>query len=117
MKRDRIVYWVSTGLLSFMMLFSAVMYILSHDEVAGIVVRLGYPAYIVYPLAVLKILGIVAILANISPFLKYLAYAGFFYDFVLALAAHLVAGDGEMGPALVALILLIVSFVYDRKVR
>ena len=116
MKRDKIIYWISTGLLCLMMVASGIMYMLNYSEVAAVFVALGYPAYLVYPLAVLKLLGVLAILANKSRLLKDLAYAGFFYDFLLAASAHINAGDGEYLPALAALILLIVSFVYDRKV-
>ena len=117
MKRDKIIYWMATGLLSFMMFLTGIMYIFNSDMVAAVFTRLGYPSYLVYPLAILKLLGVLAIVTNKSKFLKHLAYAGFFYDFLLALSGHLVAGDGELGPSLVALILLIVSYVYDGKVR
>ena len=115
MKQDRIVYWGSTGLLCLMMTGSAAAYVLVHDQVSATFEALGYPTYLIYPLAVAKLLGVLAILTKKSRLLKDLAYAGFFYDFLLAGAAHLHAGDGEFIPAIVALLLLIVSFIYDRK--
>jgi len=115
MKRNRIIYWGSTGLLCGMMTASAAMYVFGNAEVSAVFAALGYPTYLVYPLAVAKLLGVLAILTKRSPFLKDLAYAGFFYDFLLAGSAHLHAGDGDIIPALAALLLLIVSFVYDRK--
>lgn len=116
MKRDKIIYWIATGLLCLMMLFSAGMYFFNHEEVVQVFATLGYPAYIVYPLAIAKILGLLAILTKRSQVLKEWAYAGFFFDFVLALAAHLQAGDGEFGGAAVAIVLLFVSYAYDKKV-
>jgi len=42
--------------------------------------------------------------------LKEWAYAGFFFDFVLAFFAHFMVNDGEFAPALVALVLLFTSY-------
>ena len=115
MKREKIIYWGSTGLLCAMMAASAIMYVVNYSEVSTVFVALGYPKYLIYPLAVAKLLGVLAILTKKSRLLKGLAYAGFFYDFLLAVSAHLHAGDGEYIPAFAALILLTVSFIYDRK--
>ncbi|WP_209319811.1 hypothetical protein [Ancylomarina longa] len=38
-----------------------------------------------------------------------------FFDFLIAFSAHIVANDGEFGMAAVAIILLIVSKIYDGK--
>ena len=78
--------------------------------------RLGFPTYIIYPLAIAKILGLIAIWSRKSKMLKEWAYAGFFFDFVLALSAHLVVKDGEWIPAFVALILLSISYLWSNKV-
>jgi hypothetical protein len=79
-------------------------------------VSLGFPIWIIYPLAGLKILGAITVFTRFSSFLKELAYAGFFYDAALALAAHIMVRDGEFAPAIVALVLVTVSWTYDRKV-
>ena len=115
MNRDKIIYWAATGILSLMMFASAGMYLFNNTQVSELFVALGYPAYLVVPLAVLKIFGVAAILTKGSKILKDLAYAGFMYDFLLAASAHVNAGDGEFLPALAALVLLGVSFLYDRK--
>ena len=116
MKIYKIAYWISTGLLCLLMLASAGMYIFNHQAVLEIFKTLGYPTYIVYPLAVAKILGIIAIISKQSKWLKEWAYAGFFFDFLLAISAHLNAGDGEYPLPIIALILLLVSYVFDKKV-
>jgi len=116
MKRNKIIYWVATGLLSAMILMSAGMYFFNHAEVAATFEKLGYPSYLVYPLAVVKLLGIVAILTKKSAVLKEWAYAGFFFDFVLAFFAHVSIGDGEQFGAVIALILLAVSYTFDKMV-
>jgi hypothetical protein len=115
-KGNKVIYWGATGLLSAMMLMAAGMYFFNHEMVAELFASLGYPTYIIYPLAVAKILGITAILTKKCKTLKEWAYAGFFYDLVLALSAHLMVGDGEFAGALVALVLLMVSYHYDKKV-
>lgn len=114
-KRNRIIYYIATGLLTALMLMSAGMYFFNHEMVAETFSKLGYPTYIIYPLAIAKILGLIAIWTKKSNTLKEWAYAGFFFDFVLALAAHLHIKDGEFGGALVAIILLLVSYVFDKK--
>jgi hypothetical protein len=57
-------------------------------------VSLGYPAFAVIPQGVAKVLGLVAILSRRSRLLTGLAFAGFFYDTTLALAGHVVQGNG-----------------------
>lgn len=116
-KRNRIIYFVATGLLTALMLMSAGMYFFNHEMVAETFGKLGYPSYIIYPLAIAKILGLIAIWTKKSNTLKEWAYAGFFFDFVLAISAHLYVKDGEFAPALVAIFLLIVSYIFDKKYR
>ncbi len=115
-KRNKIIYWLATGLLSALMLMSASMYVFNYEMVNQTFVKLGFPVYIIYPLAVAKLLGLIAILSRKSKFLKEWAYAGFFFDFVLALSAHWVVNDGEFVPAFAAIVLLIISYKYDKKV-
>ena len=77
--------------------------------------KLGFPAYIIYPLAMAKILGLIAIWTNKSKTLKEWAYAGFFFDFVLAASAHININDGEFGAAVFAMILLLLSYNLNNK--
>ena len=113
-QRNKIIYWVSTGLLCLLMFGSAMMYFFFIDPT--VFVDLGYPTYLIYPLAVAKLLGITAILTRKSELLKEWAYAGFFFDMVLALAAHIAVRDGEWPPAALGLIFLVVSRFYENKV-
>lgn len=109
-KRDQIIYYVVTGLFSLLMVFSAGMYIFAHDVAVEAFTRLGFPIYIIYPLAVAKLLGLVAIWTNKSKPLKQWAYAGFVFDLLLASSAHIMVGDGEFPAATGALVLVLVSF-------
>ncbi len=113
----KIAYWIATGLLSALMLFSASMYFFNHEEILKTFTSFTYPGYVIYPLAVLKLSGITVILLNKWKALKEWAYAGFFFNFVLAFFAHQQAGDGKLGGALVAIVLLLTSYFLGKKVR
>ena len=115
MTRNTLTYRISTGLLSVMMIGAPAMYVFNHEEVSAVFTKLGYPTYIIYPLAVAKLLGLVAIWTRKIETLKNLAYAGYFYDLILAVSAHVMAGDGEFAPALVALVLVSVSYYSGEK--
>ncbi len=117
MSSNRKIFLVSTVLLSLMMLMSAFMYFFQHDHVTDEFTTLGFPAYLVYPLAIAKILGVVAINYSANKTITYLAYAGFFFNFLLAATAHIVHKDGDQWPAIIAMIILIVSFIYRQKVE
>lgn len=116
MKRNKIIYLIATGLLSSMMLFSASMYIFSHEEIKGLFTGFGYPTYIIYPYAIAKLLGLVAIWQNKLPLLREWAYAGFFFAFILAFFAHFMIGDGDQMGALIAMVLLLLSYFFKRKI-
>lgn len=107
--------WISTGLLSAMMLMSAGMYFFNNGEVQKVFESLGYPTYIIYPLAVAKIIGVIVLWVSKNRSLKDWAYAGFFFDFVLAFFAHIMISDGQFGGAIIALILLAASYYSWKK--
>ena len=112
----KIIYWIATVALCGIMLFSAQMYIFNTAMVKGFFESFSYPTYIVIPLAVAKILGVIAILTNKIHWIKEWAYAGFFFDLVLAILAHYYKGD-SLGLSFIALILLGVSYGIGKKVR
>ena len=117
MKRNKIIYYVSTGLLSLLLLFSAGMYIFNHEEVAEMFTKFGYPTYIIYPYAIAKLLGIFALWMPNFDKLKEWAYAGFFFAFMFAFFAHFMIGDGDQMGALIAMILLVVSYIFNKKLN
>lgn len=101
--RDRTIrwlYWFSTGLVVLVYLGGAAFYIFLHDMAVGMYENvLHYPAYLVWPLAILKIVGAVVILWRPSAMLADWAYASMFWHLVLAVSAHLAAGDPGWPPA------------------
>lgn len=115
MKRDKIIYLVATGLLTALMLFSSSMYFFDHEMVSETFSSLGFPTYIIYPLAIAKLLGLVAIWTRKSRMLLEWAYAGFCFDFLLASSAHIIVKDGAHIAAIVALVLLFTSYFFGKR--
>src|SRR5664280_2138128 len=93
-KRNKIIYWVATGLLAFGMLASGLSQLFHVKEMNEIITHVGYPLYFMYIIGVWKILGVIAILIPAQKLLKEWAYAGFFFLMTGALISHLVIGDG-----------------------
>jgi len=116
MDSAKVIYWISTGLMCALFAFSAGMYFTQYEMVQGFFEHLGFPVWIIYPLAVAKVLGIVAVLSNKSQLLKEWAYAGFFFDAILAAAAHQITDGGGAGMSIGGIILVLVSRYYDSKI-
>lgn len=114
MSTRKIIYWVSTIIVCAIMCMSAFMYFTQYEMVKGFYETFGYPTYIIYPLAVAKVLGVVAILTKISRSLTEWAYAGFFYDILLAFMAHYTT-DGSIELTIVAMFALQISYYSWKK--
>jgi len=94
MKKTKILYWIFTGLLAALMLFSSIPDILVVPDAVKIVTdHLGYPKYIIAFLGVAKLLGVIAILVPGFPRLKEWAYAGFVFDLAGAMYSSIAVGD------------------------
>jgi len=116
MEINKVIYWVSTLIMCGVFAFSANMYFTNTEMVKGFFTSLGYPSYIVIPLAVLKVLGIIAVLTKQSKMLMEWAYAGFFFDAVLAYTAHRVAEDGGTMFSIIAMVSLVISRIFYSRV-
>lgn len=117
MKRNRILYYISTGGLTLIMLASVGMYFFNTDEVRAVFTQLGYPSYLVYPLAIAKVLGLIAVWTRRSNTLLEWAYAGFFFDTLLAATAHTMISDDGQWMALVAMLLVFISYRSEKLLR
>lgn len=115
MKSIKIIYYVSTGLLTLLMLFSVSQYFFNYEVIKTAFENFGYPTYIIYPYGIIKLLGLVALWFVPNKALKEWTYAGFFYAFILAFFAHYMIGDGEQMGALLATILLLTSYITYKK--
>ncbi|ARV09783.1 hypothetical protein BTO05_09050 [Winogradskyella sp. PC-19] len=117
MLTKKIIYWVSTAVLCGIMLYSAQMYFRNTEMVKGFFESFNYPTYFVIPLAVLKVFGVIMILWRKSQWLTEWAYAGFFFDLVLAYMAHHFANDGQELFALIALVAIFPSYFLGKYIR
>ena len=112
----KIIYWIATVVMCLIFLFSAGMYFTRYEMIKGFFEALGYPTYIIYPLAVAKVLGVVAVLYQKVQVLTEWAYAGFFFDAVLATTAHYMEGHG-IGLSVLALVAVLVSRGFEQYVN
>ena len=116
MQSHKITFYISTGLLTALMLFSASMYFFNTAVIEAEFIKLGFPIYIVYPLGIAKILGLIVIWFINNSSLKEWAYAGFFFNITLAFSAHFLINDGEHMGAVIALALLTTSYIFYKKI-
>ncbi len=114
MKRDKILYWITTGLVSLGFLMSSFMYLSKNPELMTGFSQMGYPAYFVTILGVAKLLGSLAILSPKTPKLREWAYAGFTFNLIGAIWTHVATGTPFVAP-LVFLVLLGVSYYFNTK--
>ncbi|GGZ31789.1 hypothetical protein GCM10007049_26430 [Echinicola pacifica] len=114
MKNLKTIFLVSTALLSLLLLMSAGIELFTAGA-RDTFVALGYPAYLSIPLGLAKIAGLIAFWLVKNPTIKEWAYAGFFFDFVLAASAHLISGFGNPMIAIIALVLLAISYISRMK--
>lgn len=119
-KRNKIIYWVSTLWLSLGMVSTGIVQLIQKQSEVDFITGLGYPAYLLIIIGIWKILGVVVVLAPKLPLLKEWAYAGFFFVMSGAIISHIAVNNGikEIAPALLLLVLTIVSWLFrpaDRK--
>ncbi len=116
MKTTKIIFYISTGLLTVLMFYSVWMYFFQHEAVVEMFKQFGYPTYIIYPYAIAKLFGMFALWNPKFKVIKEWAYAAFTFAFTLAFFAHYMIGDGEQAGAVVAFVLLIVSYITHKKI-
>lgn len=115
--KNNIEYWLITGLMCVFIALGAVIDVLKTDDAINFMKLLGYPEYLIRFLGVMKILGVVTVLIPKYPKLKEWAYAGLTFDTLGALYSHIANGDSLdlWLPALIGLILVLLSYVYYTK--
>jgi VIT1/CCC1 family predicted Fe2+/Mn2+ transporter len=119
MKKVKIIYWVTTGLVATTMLYTAFSYFIK-IEMKDSFERLGFPDFFRVELGIAKGLGALVLLLPFLPTrLKEAAYVGFAITFVSATVAHLSNGDplNVTLQAVTLLGILTASYFYFRKVR
>jgi hypothetical protein len=112
-----VIYWISTGLILAMMLFSAASSFMNNPDGAKMLSAIGYRPYVLHLLAIAKVLGIIAILTPGFPRLTEWAYAGFMFDLIGASVSFYASGfavkDWVFIPVLIAL--LVCSYIFYHK--
>lgn len=114
MKANKIIFWVTTGIVAAMMLMSSAMYLTKNPEITKGLATLGYPAFMIGILGVAKLLAAIGLLQPVSPRVREWAYAGLTFTFIGAVWSHLATGTSYVGP-LVFLVVLGVSWFYNNK--
>ena len=117
MKKDNIIYFMTTGIIASIMLLSAFYFAFS-AEAKGAFTHLGLPDYFRVELTVAKILGALALLIPAVPKrIKEFAYFGIAITIASAIVAHAASGDGiwHVIDPLIIFGILVVSYVYHHK--
>ena len=116
MKRDKIIYWITTGLIALLFLFSSYMYLTKAPDLMQSFQKIGFPVYFVTMLGIFKLAGSIALLNPWFDKLKELAYAGFAFTLVGAAWTHIATGTPFIMP-IVILGILGVSYFFNQKLQ
>lgn len=113
MKRNKIIYWSSTIIITLIMLFSIYKMFSPDYEL------LGFPDYFRTELVFAKIIGLIVLLIPQIPVrIKEWAYVGFGIVLISASIAHFNIGDGAVSlEPMVFLMILAVSNFYMHKLH
>jgi len=124
-RRERIIYWATTGIVCAVMIFSIVnfTFIDRFPFPEGAFVHLGLPGYFKAELTIAKILGVSALLIpGVPAKIREFAYFGFAITLISASIAHFSSGDARISvlfiiDPLVFLVFLAVSYFYFGKMN
>jgi len=117
MKTVKISYWVTTTLITLMMIYSAYAY-LTQDAMIQAFHHLGYPDYFRVELAIGKVLGALLLITPVSAKIKEWVYAGFVITFISAFVAHTASGDPfnyRLMPVFFLTLLIISYMTYNKQ--
>lgn len=116
MKRDKIIYWTTTSLVSLGFLMSSFMYLTQNAELMKGFQQLGFPAFFVTILGVAKLTGALAIINPWWDKLKEWAYAGFTFTLIGAAWVHIATNTSFIAP-LFFMLLLAISYYFKGRVQ
>ena len=94
---NKIVYYLSTAILTVFLVGGGVTYLsgnerilyaFSNEMVEGYN-AIGFPAWLILPMGIMKICGALALWVPIPRLIREWAYAGIFFNMLLAIGAHL----------------------------
>lgn len=112
MNMKLIIYWVVTGILALIMLFSGIGALAKLEFLVESMHNISFPLYVTNILGIAYVLSAIAIIIPGIPWIKEWAYAGIVFAMTAAFASHVFIGDtfANMVPPLVILALAIVSY-------
>jgi hypothetical protein len=119
MKRIRIFYWITTGIIVLLMTFSAISSLASPEKAVAFFQTMNMPSYLISFLSIAKLFGVIAILVPGYPRLKEWAYAGLTFDLIGAMYCNYAVGKPTVDwlPILIFIALAFASyFLYHKKV-
>lgn len=116
MKRDKIIYWVSTGLVSIGFLLSSIMYLTRNPELMKSFSEIGFPVFFVTILGISKLTGAIALVNPWMPKLREWAYAGFTFTLIGAVWTHIATNTPFIAP-LFFMLLLGISYFFSNRIR
>ena len=120
MKKNRIVFWISTSIIFLMeALMPLATLLFAHEYFNAGTKPLGYPDYFAYALIMCKILGATAIMFTKLPAnLREWAYAGLTFNLIFAAISHIAVDQviaNILMPVVVGVVLG-VSYVHGNKI-
>lgn len=117
MKATKITYYITTGIVSAMMVYIAYE-TLTKPDVKASMEHLGFPDYFRIELGITKLIGAVLLWLPVR-LLKETAYIGFAIMFVSASIAHYAVGDpsNKVIVGILFLAILIASYVSQNKLQ
>lgn len=121
MKKYIVIFWLATAIIIIWEGLMPLGTILFAPEYVNAGTKpLGYPDYFAYTLIICKVLGVIAIsFPRVPAVLKEWAYAGLTFNLLFAFISHACVDKniGFMIMPLVILVILAISYVYDKKIN
>ena len=112
MKVKTTIYWITTTLVSFVMIVSGSLAAVHAPKMMTALAHLGYPPYFSNILGVAKLLGVCALLVPGYALVKEWVYAGFAFVVLSAFYSHFQSGDGLLSlDPLVVFAMLVTSYL------
>ncbi|MBL4676335.1 MAG: DoxX family protein [Mucilaginibacter sp.] len=113
----KIIYWILTVLFVLAMLGDAYGGITKQEAGQVVLRHLGYPMYLLVITGVFKLFGAIAIAQNGWKTIKEWAFAGFFINFVGAVASRAAMGDafGLLIPPIVMLVIMFILYYFWKQ--
>jgi hypothetical protein len=106
MKLDKLIYLAATGILTLVVISSSAFFLMNPTNATQFAAELGFPTFILAPIALFNIMAVIAIVTKKNKVVAEWAYAGLFFEFSIAIAAHIITGTSGVVFATIAIIAL-----------